>query len=188
MLSESAVNRLVRRLWSPEAVRRELEVFALLDAARSPEIHPLVTSCPLDFRCLYAGELEPAFARAAPYLVNLSPKSGFTRELLGRAWGESWGVYLRSAAVLQTLRRHLHSLLQVTQEETGETVFFRYYDPRVLRGFLPSCAPGELRRVFGPVESFVLEDLDGEDAEVLELAFAQRKLLEKRHPPVTRYA
>jgi uncharacterized protein DUF4123 len=39
-------------------------------------------------------------------------------------------------------------------------VYFRYYDPRVLRVFLPTCNTQELAAVFGPVKSFVLEDDD----------------------------
>jgi hypothetical protein len=32
-------------------------------------------------------------------------------------------------------------------------LLFRYYDPRVLRVYLPSCRPSELETVFGPVVS-----------------------------------
>jgi hypothetical protein len=35
---------------------------------------------------------------------------------------------------------------------------FRYYDPRVLRAYLPTCSIGELRTVFGPIECFWMED------------------------------
>ncbi|HUR44658.1 MAG TPA: DUF4123 domain-containing protein, partial [Candidatus Saccharimonadales bacterium] len=37
------------------------------------------------------------------------------------------------------------------------TVLFRYYDPRVLRTFLPACNAAELETFFGPVQTFMLE-------------------------------
>ena len=37
---------------------------------------------------------------------------------------------------------------------------FRWYDPRVLRVYLPTCTVGELREVFGPARAFLVEDVD----------------------------
>lgn len=37
-------------------------------------------------------------------------------------------------------------------------LFFRYYDPRVLRIYLPICMPAELDTIFGPVARYLLED------------------------------
>jgi hypothetical protein len=34
---------------------------------------------------------------------------------------------------------------------------FRYYDPRVLRAFLPTCNAGELKTLFGDVDQFFIE-------------------------------
>jgi len=34
---------------------------------------------------------------------------------------------------------------------------FRFYDPRVLGKFLPTCNGGELRTLFGEVETFYTE-------------------------------
>ena len=51
-------------------------------------------------------------------------------------------------------------------DEAGRRLIFRYYDPRVLRVYLPTCWPAELETVFGPVDCFLTE---GESAaEVIE--------------------
>ena len=34
---------------------------------------------------------------------------------------------------------------------------FRYYDPRVLRVYLPASVTAELRTVFGPIDCFWME-------------------------------
>lgn len=62
---------------------------------------------------------------------------------------------------METLRRHFRRLLHVRSED-GEKLYFRYYDPRVLRLYLPSCTSVELKEVFGPVGRFVLEGPEGQ--------------------------
>ena len=60
----------------------------------------------------------------------------------------------------------------------GKPLYFRYYDPRVLRIYLPTCKESELKTVFGPVNSFYAE---GEDpAYLIHYAFAGGKLVERR--------
>ena len=44
----------------------------------------------------------------------------------------------------------------------GERVYFRFYDPRVLRVYLPTCSSSELKGVFGPVGRFVVEGPEGQ--------------------------
>jgi hypothetical protein len=41
-------------------------------------------------------------------------------------------------------------------------MLFRYYDPRVLRAFLPTCTLEEANTFFGPVDAFVAEGHAGE--------------------------
>jgi hypothetical protein len=150
--------RILARLWEGGG---DAAVFALLDAARDERIWPLVRRSRLDYRCLFLGDVPPALAAAAPYLVDLSPRSPFTRQILELGWGNSWGVFVRAPVILQDLRRHFRRLLQV-RDESGRPMFFRFYDPRVLRTYLPTCTLQELRLVFGPVEAFCLEGEEGE--------------------------
>jgi len=39
-------------------------------------------------------------------------------------------------------------------------MLFRYYDPRVLRIYLPTCNAGELSTIFGPITGYIVEDAD----------------------------
>jgi hypothetical protein len=54
---------------------------------------------------------------------------------------------------MKRLRHHLRTLL-VVKSWSGERMLFRYYDPRVLRAYLPTCTSDELRTVFGPVPQY----------------------------------
>lgn len=148
--------RLIEALWPAGA---DEHVFAVLDGARDPRVHAMVTDSPLPHRCLYIGALPTPLARAAPWLVQLMRNASATRSLLTAAWGKSWGVMVRAPVTLPEMHRHLRRFLRV-RDERGRTLLFRYYDPRVLRVYLPTCNEAELDQVFGPIESFHMEAED----------------------------
>jgi hypothetical protein len=60
-----------------------------------------------------------------------------------------------------TLRQHLRTFLRVTNQR-GRRLIFRYYDPRVMRVYLPTCMPAELRSVFGPIRCYLMESPDAD--------------------------
>lgn len=135
--------------------------YAILDGARDRAIETIVRRSGLPYACLYSGELTPRMRAAAPYLVRLDPDAPASHELLREAWGESWGIFAIVPEDLQLadLRRHLRRFLRV-QDENGKYLVFRYYDPRVLRAYLPTCTAEEAETLFGPVERFVAEAED----------------------------
>jgi hypothetical protein len=57
---------------------------------------------------------------------------------------------------LEALRRHLRRFLRV-RDHTGQVLYFRYYDPRVLRVYLPTCLRSEISTIYGPISKFVAE-------------------------------
>ena len=150
---------IIRHLWPPETRDTRTEVYAILDGARNEAIYPAVTGSRMLHSCLYRVPLPPVLAEAAPYIVQLIPNTPFTSWLLREGWGESWGIFLSSTASLQRLRRHFRRFLMV-KDDTGRTIYFRFYDPRVLRMYLPTCTKAEREYVFGPVECFHAEAED----------------------------
>lgn len=144
-----------RILSALQADRTEREsLWCILDGARDERIFGTVTSA-ARYCCLYAGSLPYEVQAVAPYLVELSEGS-FTRSLVRSAWGNSWGIFFRSEAPMEKLRQHLRTFLRVVDHK-GRRLVFRYYDPRVLRVYLPTCLPDELRAVFGPIACYLVE-------------------------------
>lgn len=173
-MNESAlVDRVIQALWPTP---KSPTVWAILDCARDPQIYPALLASRLEHLCLYAGQLPAELRVAAPYLVELAAGYRFTRPLLEQGWGHSWGVFLRIGDA-RNLRHHLRGFLRV-QDESGRPLVFRYYDPRVLRAYLPTCEPTELATVFGPIASFVVEADRG--SALLEFSFERRKLATRR--------
>jgi hypothetical protein len=100
-------------------------------------------------------------------LIELPKGSPFLERLVRDGWGESWGVYLTSDAPFEELRKHLRRFLTV-ELEGGKAVLFRFYDPRVLSVFLPTCTPRERAEFFGPIRRYLVESDAG--GEALEFA------------------
>jgi hypothetical protein len=154
---------LANLLWPSGSGPRSPQAYLLLDGARDKRIVPMIRSSGLPYECLYSGRLLPELMAAAPYLVQISPESRFFQQVLPRAWGNAWGCFVvaRPEVTLEALRRHFRTLLRV-QDETGRVMVFRFYDPRVLRVYLPSCTAAERAQFFGPVDSLAWEDEAGD--------------------------
>ena len=166
--------KLIGALWpadEPEALR----TWAILDAAREPRVLEELEYTLHDKHCLFAGQLSPALQNAAPYLIQIDSGDRFTQSLLQYGWGQAWGIFFRTRAWVDPLRKHFRTFLRV-RDYRGKYLLFRYYDPRVLRAYLPTCLPDELSAVFGPVHSFLLEAQDSNT--VLRYRFDGQKLVQ----------
>ncbi len=159
----SSPGNVIRRLWSSEEQAETPQIYAILDAARNENIYPAVMDFDGEYSCLYRihGGIPEALAKAAPYLIKLQPEDPFTTRLISEGWGDSWGIFLESGASLDELKLHFRKFL-MAKDEDGNEIYFRYYDPRVLRLYLPTCNEAELEIVFGPVDVFMVESEDAD--------------------------
>jgi hypothetical protein len=149
----------------PEALRQHLisdrtRLFCVLDGASVPELpRKLYDMGPANF-CLFGDDLDAEMLYVAPFLVHLAPDSKFTDLVLTQGFGNHWGVFLHSRYSITEMRGHFSALLNVYDED-GQPMKFRYYDPRVLTRFLPTCNAGELKTFFGKVDTFFAENDGG---------------------------
>lgn len=158
-LTPSRFSRLSQCLW-PKGERHD--VWMILDGSRDIRVFETLLESAFISSCLYSGFIPRALEASAPYLVQLEYEDRHTRRLLQHAWGNGWGVLLRCDTRIEALRRHLRQFLTV-RDPKGQRLIFRYYDPRVLRVYLPTCTGEELRNFFGPVEQFYIEGERPED-------------------------
>jgi Domain of unknown function (DUF4123) len=156
ILTFAETARIRDQLFATVARRPGDKLYALLDGARSPQVHSLVNESRLPSRCLYAEPLLPPMRDVAPYLVEMPPAAVFNLSLIAHSFGRSWGVFLETAQPIEPLRAHLRQFLRV-EDEQDRRLLFRFYDPRVLRVFLPTCTVDELRTFFGPIHRFHVE-------------------------------
>lgn len=138
----------------------ELTLYAILDGAADPELRQQLWQHQVAHLCLLPGEPEPEMAQVAPYLARLEPETTFTDYVL-EGWGRHRGIFLLSGASGRELRRHFRNFIVVHHPTDGRPLYFRFYDPRVLRVYLPSCNASEASALFGPVARYLVESDDG---------------------------
>jgi len=136
-----------------------LPLFGLLDAARDPGVLQLLRTHSDVHYSLYDGADGEKLDDVAPYLVQLSSRSPVTETLVREHWGKSWGIFVWALTDFKELRRHLRRFLLV-HDPRGKVLYFRFYDPRVLRVFLPTCTSQETGDFFGPMSGLLLEGPD----------------------------
>ncbi len=142
-------------------------LYCLLDAACDKTIPSLLALAQEQKQCLYDGQSASDLADWAPYLVKLSHGSPFTKALLDLGWGKGWASYFTSNASFEEIRHHFRKFLMI-QLQGGQEVYFRFYDPRVLREFLPTAAPEEAAIFFGPAQQWLIEAEEPETMLILQ--------------------
>ncbi len=174
-MPDSTPSRAVKRAHREQALKllrgEGAGLFAVLDSARDDTVLELLENSGAKYASLYEGPQAQELAVAAPYLLELPEGSELLEMLVHEGWGRSWGIFLRSKLSFLEVRRHLRKHLLVRVEEVKKPVYFRFYDPRVLRLFLPSCAPDQAEEFYGPIQAFYAE---GEDWKLLRFTQARR--------------
>jgi pSer/pThr/pTyr-binding forkhead associated (FHA) protein len=136
-----------------------LSAYFLLDAACKDKIGALIASAAERVQCLYDGNSAVELAPWAPYLVDLPRGSKLAEEILKEGWGKGWASFFVSRHSFEDLRHHFRKFLMVKLGD-GSEAYFRFYDPRVLRDFLPTSTSEELVEFFGPVDRWFIETKD----------------------------
>jgi len=131
----------------------------LLDAARMGNAISAAMELNPTFDSLYRGRSEESLSEVAPYLFSFGFNTGFGNWYMEHGWGNAWGVLICSSYPMEELHKHFRKFLIVGTEDDHQ-LYFRFYDPRVLRVFLPTCDAAQLHEFFGPIEYFIMEDED----------------------------
>ena len=142
----------------------EAPLFAVFDPTRGDAVLELLRESVEDYRSLYDGTQGAAMQEVAPHVVTLAPGSSLLERMVREGWGRRWGIYFTCPRSIEKVRTHLRRFLMVRDDESGKKLYFRYYNPGVLRVFLPACTSGQQAQFFGELGCFILE---GEEGEVL---------------------
>lgn len=128
-------------------------LYMIVDAAQNEEIYQRIQSCRLPYTCLYDGEKTPeAIQKVAPYLVRVKESNDFVAWCIEKGLTNNWLIFFSARdKSLPELRRHFKKLTFV-KTEAGKKLLFRFYDPRVLAAYLPTCNEMEASFVLGNLE------------------------------------
>lgn len=131
--------------------------YLLLDAARMDVNLEKAQELESSHSSLYEGKSRENLAGVGPFLFSCLNKSNLFQFFTQEGLGQSWGVLFYSHLPFAELYRHCRKFLLIRTEDNQE-LYFRFYDPRVLRIFLPTCTKEQLREFFGPIQYFLVED------------------------------
>jgi len=135
-----------------------MRLYAVIDGAQAVELAVIARQLGHAVFTLFSGAAAGGLAHVGPCLVVLDDAAPFLPRWRA-ACGRNAGILLQSEAAPEPLSAHLRQIFVVT-DESNQEFFFRYYDPRVLRVFLPTCTGDELRAFFGPVTRWIAEDAE----------------------------
>jgi hypothetical protein len=141
---------------------RNERLFLILDAAQAGDPRPRARQFGVPCQSLYSGPSGDRLADVAPYILATESRRDVL-QWFAQQWGTALGIALRSPSDMAPVRAHLRRSLTVAQPQARDRYLFRFYDPRVLRAFLPACTPDELRQFFGPLTALYCESDDGRE-------------------------
>ncbi|WP_170207285.1 DUF4123 domain-containing protein [Roseinatronobacter monicus] len=171
-----------------------LVTYAVLDAAKMPYLlTSLLDSSGLRYQSLFQGAAQEELGEHAPYLVELKDGHDFTRRLftgpdgVGGLWDKELGIFIRSRAGFDALRKHLRKFTRV-QDEDGKWFYFRFWEKSVWAAVLSDEGLGKHPIAVGFLAKLILlvPKVDCRDA-FLSLRYSKDFKPEVRAPVLDRH-
>ncbi len=148
---------------TPQAGRAdEPNLYGVVDPARAEALRFLLPLTGTSASCLYEEPLAPAVKAVCPHLVSLNHEPTLRSLWFNQGWGDSWGVLLGSRLEAQALRRRLRHFTLARLPDGEGPMLFRFWDPRVMRVYLPSCDGEELAPWFIGIDWWAAETAAGD--------------------------
>jgi hypothetical protein len=138
----------------------EDRLYAIVDGSQAIELAMAARVGGERLYTLFEGDMAQHVAHAGPILIPVEKPLPFLTRWV-EALGKSAGILLQTPADLPTLFAQLRHVFVVKDEE-GQEYFLRFYDPRVFRGFLPTCTPEQRAEFFGPIRRWIVENEAGD--------------------------
>ena len=137
-------------------------LYAIVDPASEPALYEHAARLePASAACLFEGRIAPQLKQVSPHLVELAPGDPLSALWQREGWGKAWGIFLTSSLGLMQVRRRLRHFTQARLPSGEGPVLFRFWDPRVLRVYMPLVEPDQAAEWFKGIESFTAESEDG---------------------------
>ena len=121
------------------------QTYAILDAAKIPDLREYLERSTLEYRCLFKGQAYDDLSDVAPWIIRLDLNDQLTRYLFtdGEApwflWRKEPGVYVRSYASLEDLWKHFRRFTRV-RDENGNWLYQRFREPGAFQATIQSTA------------------------------------------------
>ncbi len=164
LTDSEALNEYLQKPWIGEALKKTLfaqpapqndpdesallHTYLIVDATLRTQITgyfdlDLISHAKVE--CLFKGRAAETLKTAAPYLIDMtltadeytddSKITNFHKDFIENHWAHNTGIVIRSYASMDVVLHHYRRFTKV-QDETGEWIFFRFWDPNILIPYL----------------------------------------------------
>jgi hypothetical protein len=131
---------------------RRGQLYAVIDACDEPEVpRRLWARQPNDARCLYHGLPNQENWGFGPWLAVVD--KDLLEWIRAGLQPASWGLLIDSTLPFAALHEQLRELVFVDTPDAGR-LLFRFYDPRVLPGFLAMATAEQRAMLFAGVRRY----------------------------------
>lgn len=158
--SQYAANSFIDTLLGSDHANKRL--YAIVDAAQNELIYTKI-KCEADiYLSLYGNDVAESLKAVGPILFQLRKDNDLSSWLIDNGRDHNWFILFASTGTTMVdLRRHFKRFAMV-QSPNGNSMYFRYYDPRVLRSYIPSCSEEERAFIYAQHPCFwALTDSNG---------------------------
>ena len=134
-------------------------LLALMDTCEEPEVQEMIPTLGERAQSLYQGRTQQQYSGIAPYLIQMDRPllQWMEKDLAGRPWG--FFLIPKSFHKMASIRKHFRRFL-VVDDPDGKELYFRFYDPRVIIGFLDCCTSEELQQWMSPLREILVPAAD----------------------------
>jgi len=139
-----------------QAEKEGCQLYGIIDSARNEDVFRHLITGNVRYRSLFEGTMDEQSYGVSGFLVECKKESLLFQWMTTEAWGDSCCIFFTSKADFDNLFKHFQQFNRVYLED-DRVVLFRYYDPRVLRVYLPTCGRREIDLFFGEVFAFFSE-------------------------------
>lgn len=130
-------------------------------------------------RSFYRGATDPEIEAVGPYIFTYPNSTSFQNWYIQNGLHKHWGILIDSPSSFDQIYEHFRKFV-CFQSEDDQLLYFRFYDPRVLKLFLLDCDSVQLTEFFGPVTKFICE---GENEDYVSIFSVDRgKLITEKVP------
>ena len=140
------------------AENRGEHLYAVIDIARDPFLlFAVLEGFGGDRQCLFRGQAREELGDQTAWIVRIERQAGLLDWLLDEGWNKRLVSFVVSPLLLSRLTTHLRKFTKIRDTE-GVAHFFRFYDPQVLRQYLPVFGQREHEMFFRSISCCAIED------------------------------
>lgn len=148
---QQQANAFIERILANEGNKR---LYGIIDAAQDERIYPLLKSQADIYLSLYNNDVSESLKAVGPVLFQFRKDDRLSAWIITQGQYNNWFILFPSLGITMIdMRRHFKRFAMV-EAPNGKHMYFRYYDPRVLRAYIPSCDEEERAYIFGNFSSF----------------------------------